>query len=77
MESMKTDKQEIFIDQYCLHGNAAKAAEMAGIEPISNPAAPVTVQVHDLPHTAQPPASSRQIETPIDWMLLREENPTI
>jgi len=60
-----------------LSGVVTKAAEMAGIEPISNPAAPVTVQVHDLPHTTQPPASSRQIETPIDWMLLREENPTI
>ena len=27
---MRTDKQEIFIEQYCLSGNASKAAEMAG-----------------------------------------------
>ena len=27
---MRTDKQETFIDQYCLHGHATKAAEMAG-----------------------------------------------
>lgn len=28
--NLRTEKQEIFIDQYCMHGNAAKAAEMAG-----------------------------------------------
>ena len=27
---MRTDKQERFIESYCLTGNAAKAAEMAG-----------------------------------------------
>ena len=27
---MKTEKQEAFIEAYCLTGNAAKAAEMAG-----------------------------------------------
>ena len=27
---MRTDKQNTFIDQYCLHGNAAKAAQLAG-----------------------------------------------
>ena len=29
-KEMRTDKQETFIDQYCLHGNATKAAEIAG-----------------------------------------------
>ena len=29
-EGMRTDKQNTFIDQYCLHGNAAKAAQLAG-----------------------------------------------
>jgi phage terminase small subunit len=27
---MRTEKQEIFIEQYCLHGCAAKAAQIAG-----------------------------------------------
>jgi hypothetical protein len=27
---LRTDKQNTFIDQYCLHGNAAKAAQLAG-----------------------------------------------
>jgi len=27
---MRTEKQEAFIEAYCLTGNAAKAAEMAG-----------------------------------------------
>jgi len=27
---LRTDKQETFIEQYCLSGNASKAAEMAG-----------------------------------------------
>ncbi len=27
---MKTEKQETFIEQYCLHGSAAKAAQIAG-----------------------------------------------
>ena len=30
---MRTDKQEAFIESYCLTGNAAKAAEMAGYSP--------------------------------------------
>ena len=27
---LRTDKQETFIEQYCLHGNASRAAELAG-----------------------------------------------
>ena len=29
-DSMRTDKQEIFVEQYCLTGNATRAAELAG-----------------------------------------------
>lgn len=28
--TMRTEKQETFIEQYCLHGSAAKAAQIAG-----------------------------------------------
>ena len=29
-ESMRTEKQETFIEQYCLTGNATRSAELAG-----------------------------------------------
>ena len=29
-DSMRTDKQELFVEQYCLTGNATRAAELAG-----------------------------------------------
>jgi phage terminase small subunit len=30
MTTTRTEKQETFIEQYCLHGSAAKAAQIAG-----------------------------------------------
>lgn len=27
---MKTEQQQTFVEQFCMHGNAAKAAEVAG-----------------------------------------------
>ena len=29
-DNMRTDKQELFVEQYCLTGNATRAAELAG-----------------------------------------------
>ena len=45
---MRTDKQEAFIEAFCLTGNAAKAAEMA-----KNAASPITDMRGTIEHRKQ------------------------